>query len=180
VHEDTDAQEDEEGETVLTTERYAQLGAEEQFILTVSENGFGKRSSAYEYRISGRGGKGIIGMSVTERNGPIIAAFPVEDTDQLMLVTDSGSLIRTSVGDVRVAGRNTQGVTIFRTEEDARVVSVVRIGETSSDDEDSDDDNGDDNGSDAMPDETSAGADESTSHSDGQSEGQEDGGSIEE
>ena len=119
-------------------------------------------------------------MSVTERNGPIIAAFPVEDTDQLMLVTDSGSLIRTSVGDVRVAGRNTQGVTIFRTEEDARVVSVVRIGETSSDDEDSDDDNGDDNGSDAMPDETSAGADESASHSEGQSDGQEDGGSIEE
>ena len=135
VSDDADAHEDDGGETVLSTERYAQLGAEEQFILTVSENGFGKRSSAYEYRISGRGGKGIIGMSVTERNGPIIAAFPVEDTDQLMLVTNSGALIRTSVGDVRVAGRNTQGVTIFRTEEDASVVSVVRIGEASNDEE---------------------------------------------
>ncbi len=123
----------------LTPERYAQLGAEEQFILTVSENGYGKRSSAYEYRISGRGGKGIIAMTVTERNGQLIAAFPVEESDQLMLVTNNGTLIRTTVSDVRIAGRNTQGVTIFKTEEDARVMSVVRIGETSDDEENTED-----------------------------------------
>ena len=140
----TDDISEEDGEeanelATLTPERYAQLGAEEQFILTVSENGFGKRSSAYEYRISGRGGKGIIAMTVTERNGQLIAAFPVEDSDQLMLVTNNGTLIRTTVIDVRIAGRNTQGVTIFKTEEDARVMSVVRIGETSDDEEDTED-----------------------------------------
>ncbi len=100
------------------------MGAREQFLLTVSQNGFGKRSSAYEYRVSGRGGKGIIAMTVTDRNGPLIASFPVEDGDQIMLVTNNGTLIRTPIKDVRVAGRNTQGVTIFKTEADAHVVSV--------------------------------------------------------
>ncbi|MGC6472007.1 MAG: DNA gyrase subunit A [Parvibaculales bacterium] len=122
-----DAETDEEA--VLSPERYAEMGAREQFLLTVSENGFGKRSSAFEYRVSKRGGKGIIAMTVTERNGPLIASFPVEDDDQIMLVTNSGTLIRTPVQDVRVAGRNTQGVTIFKTEDDARVVSVIRLGD---------------------------------------------------
>ena len=131
------AADDEGGEetTALSAERYAELGAAEQFILTISANGYGKRSSAYEYRVSGRGGKGIIAMTLTERNGDLLAAFPVEDSDQVMLVSDNGTLIRCPVDDVRIAGRNTQGVTIFKTEEDASVVSVARLGETN-DDED--------------------------------------------
>ena len=121
-------------ETALSPERYAELGANEQFILAVSENGFGKRSSAYEYRVSGRGGKGIIAMTVTERNGSLLAAFPVEESDQIMLVTDGGTLIRCPVDDIRIAVRNTQGVTIFKTEIDAKVVSVAHLAETSDDD----------------------------------------------
>ena len=113
----------------MTQERYAELSAAEQHVLTVSENGYGKRSSAYEYRVSGRGGKGIIAMAVTKRNGPLIASFPVEEADEIMLVTDGGQLIRCPVNDVRVAGRSTQGVTIFRTSEEERVVSVEHISE---------------------------------------------------
>ncbi len=130
-----DEGEDELSEASLSPERYAELGAREQFVLTVSENGYGKRSSSYEYRVSGRGGKGIIAMTVTKRNGDLIAALPVEDSDQLMLVTNNGTLIRTPVEDVRIAGRNTQGVTIFKTGDDAKVVSVVRIGETGDEEE---------------------------------------------
>ena len=105
------------------------LAAREQFVLTVSERGFGKRSSSYEYRISGRGGKGITAMIVNERNGRLIASFPIEDSDQIMLVTDAGKLIRCPVDDVRIAGRNTQGVRIFKTDEAEKVVSVERIPE---------------------------------------------------
>jgi len=111
----------------LTPERYAELGAREQFVLTVSSRGYGKRTSSYEYRISGRGGKGILAMVVNDRNGPLVASFPVEDSDQIMLVTDAGQLIRCPVYDVRIAGRNTQGVRIFRTDEDETVASVERI-----------------------------------------------------
>jgi DNA gyrase subunit A len=113
----------------LSPERYAELGAREQFVLTLSVRGFGKRSSSYEYRISGRGGKGITAMVVNERNGRLVASFPVEETDQIMLVTDGGKLIRVPVDDVRIAGRNTQGVRIFRTDEDEKVVSVERVPE---------------------------------------------------
>jgi DNA gyrase subunit A len=113
----------------LSPERYAELGAREQFILTVSERGFGKRSSSYGYRISGRGGKGITAMIVNERNGRLVASFPVEDSDQIMLVTDGGKLIRCPIDDVRIAGRNVQGVRIFKTEDDEKVVSVERIPE---------------------------------------------------
>ena len=115
----------------LTPERYAELGAREQFVLTVSERGFGKRSSSYAYRISGRGGKGITAMIVNERNGRLVASFPVEDSDQIMLVTDGGKLIRCPIDDVRIAGRSVQGVRIFKTEDDERVVSVERIPEES-------------------------------------------------
>jgi DNA gyrase subunit A len=113
----------------LSPERYAELGGREQHVLTVSERGFGKRSSSYEYRISGRGGKGITAMIVNERNGRLIASFPIEDTDQIMLVTDAGKLIRCPVDDVRIAGRNTQGVRIFKTDDSEKVVSVERIPE---------------------------------------------------
>jgi DNA gyrase subunit A len=111
----------------LTPERYAELGALEQFVLTVSGNGYGKRSSTYEYRISGRGGKGIVAMVVNERNGALVASFPVEHSDQIMLVTDGGQLIRCPIDDVRIAGRNTQGVRIFKTDGADKVVSVERI-----------------------------------------------------
>jgi DNA gyrase subunit A len=112
------------------------MSAAEQFVLTVSERGYGKRSSSYEYRITGRGGKGIVAMDVRERDGTtrkktgkLIASFPVEDGDQLMLVTDGGQLIRTRVEGIRIAGRSTQGVIVFDTAEGERVVSVERISE---------------------------------------------------
>ncbi len=123
----------------LDTSRYAEFSAAEQFIMTVSNNGYGKRSSAYEYRISGRGGKGIIAMTVNERNGRLIASFPVEDTDGIMLVTDGGKLIRCPVDGVRIAGRSTQGVTIFNTAEDEKVVSVEHIPDDGSGEEDDED-----------------------------------------
>jgi DNA gyrase subunit A len=119
--------EDAEADVNLSPARYAELAAREQFILTVSERGFGKRTSSYAYRISGRGGKGITAMIVNDRNGRLVASFPVEDSDQIMLVTDGGKLIRCPVDDVRIAARGVQGVRIFKTEEDEKVVSVERI-----------------------------------------------------
>jgi DNA gyrase subunit A len=130
---EAEAEEGAEDSVDLTPERYAELGAREQFVLTVSERGFGKRTSSYEFRTSGRGGKGIVAMVVNERNGSIVASFPVDHSDQIMLVTDGGQLIRTPVDDVRIAGRNTQGVRIFKTDEDERVVSVERISEADED-----------------------------------------------
>ena len=92
-------------------------------------NGYGKRTSTYEFRITGRGGKGIVAMTVNDRNGPLVASFPVEDEDQIMLVTDGGQLIRCPVHDIRKAGRSTQGVTVLKTAGDEQVVSVERISE---------------------------------------------------
>ena len=118
----------------LNQERYAEMGAAEQFVLTVSENGYGKRTSSHEYRVTGRGGKGITAIATNERNGDVVASFPVEDGDQIMLVTNGGQLIRCPVADIRIAGRATQGVTIFNTGEDEHVVSVEHIPEESEDD----------------------------------------------
>ncbi len=144
----------EETETAeLTPERYAELGALEQFILTISQNGYGKRSSAYEYRVSGRGGKGIIAMTVNERNGPLVASFPIEESGQIMLVTDGGQLIRVPVEDISIIGRSTQGVTIFNTAKDERVMYVEGIPEEEEGDEDSDGDAGAGDG-DESPDES--------------------------
>ncbi|HEY7085320.1 MAG TPA: DNA gyrase subunit A [Hyphomicrobiaceae bacterium] len=127
---EVEAEAEEGAEAVdLSPQRYAELSAREQFVLTVSNRGFGKRSSSYDYRISGRGGKGIVAMIVNERNGPLVASFAVEESDQIMLVTDAGKLIRVPVDDVRIAGRNTQGVRIFKTEEGEKVVSVERVPE---------------------------------------------------
>ncbi len=127
IEADAEAEEGADGEADLSPERYAELSAKEQFVLTVSENGFGKRTSSYEYRTSGRGGKGIVAMVVNDRNGELNASFPIEHNDQIMLVTDGGQLIRCPVDDVRIAGRNTQGVRIFKTEAEEKVVSVERI-----------------------------------------------------
>ncbi len=113
----------------LSQERYAAMSAAEQVILTISEKGYGKRTSSFEYRITGRGGKGIGAMAVNPRNGKLVASFPVEHGDGIMLVTNGGQLIRCPVEGIRVAGRNTQGVIVFDTAEAEKVVSVDRIAE---------------------------------------------------
>jgi len=120
------------GSFQLSQERYVEMSAQEQVVLTVSVNGYGKRTTSYEYRTTGRGGKGIVAMSVNERNGNLVASFPVEEADQIMLVTDKGQLIRCPVADIRIAGRSTQGVIVFDTAEDEHVVSVEHIGEEES------------------------------------------------
>ena len=114
----------------LESERFEAMQAAEQVILTISENGYGKRTSSFEYRVTGRGGKGIVAMAVNARNGALVASFPVEESDELMLVTDGGQLIRVPVTGIRIAGRSTQGVIVFDTAEEEHVVSVDRIGET--------------------------------------------------
>ncbi|MGY2047111.1 DNA gyrase subunit A [Methylobacterium sp. JK268] len=111
----------------LDQDRYIAMGAAEQFVLTLSERGFGKRTSSFEYRTSGRGGKGIKAMEVNARNGSLVASFPVEPSDQIMLVTNGGQLIRVPVDDIRIVGRASQGVTVFNTAKDERVVSVEHI-----------------------------------------------------
>jgi DNA gyrase subunit A len=126
---DTEGEETSGAIQQLSTERYAAMSAEEQVVLTVSVNGYGKRTSSFEYRTTGRGGKGIVAMSVNGRNGKLVASFPVEDSDQIMLVTDKGQLIRCPVEGIRIAGRSTQGVIVFDTAEDEHVVSVEHIGE---------------------------------------------------
>jgi DNA gyrase subunit A len=118
-------------EAALTPERYAQLGAREQFVLAVSEQGFGKRTSSYEYRTMGRGAQGIVAMAMRAKNAAIVAAFPVEDTDHLMLITNQGKTIRVPVAGISVQRRSAQGVVLFRLEESERVVSVERIAESS-------------------------------------------------
>jgi DNA gyrase subunit A len=123
----------------ITPERAAELEALEQFILTVSERGFGKRTSAYEYRTTGRGGQGIQNMEVNDRNGRIVATFPLSGNDGLMLVSDGGQVIRTDVSEIRIAGRRTQGVTLFKVAAEEKVVSVARIDEESSNDDDASD-----------------------------------------
>ncbi len=129
----TDAEE-QTPDAQISTERYIEMSAAEQVVLTISQNGYGKRSSSYEYRVTGRGGKGIVAMSVNDRNGPLIASFPVEHADQIMLVTDGGQLIRCPVEGIRIAGRSTQGVTVFNTAEGEKVVAVERVGEAGEDD----------------------------------------------
>jgi DNA gyrase subunit A len=113
------------GTETLSQERFEELQKLEQFILTVSERGFGKRTSAYEYRTSNRGGQGIWNIEMNDRNGPVVASFPVTDDHQIMLVTDGGQMIRMPIHDVRIAGRKTQGVTLFRVAQEERVVSVA-------------------------------------------------------
>jgi DNA gyrase subunit A len=126
---DEDRQKDEALAARLKEPDFARMAAEEQFILAVTERGFGKRTSAYEYRITGRGGQGIVNIDTSERNGAVVAAFPVEPTDQLVLVTDGGQIIRFGVDEVRIAGRGTQGVTLFDVGEAERVVSVAQVKE---------------------------------------------------
>jgi len=113
----------------LSQEKIEEMAINEEFILTMTENGFGKRSSAYEYRITNRGGSGITNIVTSKRNGNVVASFPVEMNDQVMIITNQGTLIRTEIGSVRISGRNTQGVTLIKTK-DETVVSVARIAHT--------------------------------------------------
>jgi len=127
-----DVADDEEAggeEATLTSERYAELGAREQFVLAISENGFGKRTSSYEYRVTGRGGSGIVAIGMGRKNSAIIAGFPVEESDDLMLISNQGQTIRVGVAGISVQGRAAQGVVVFRLDEGERVVSVERIEE---------------------------------------------------
>ncbi|HET9629471.1 MAG TPA: DNA gyrase C-terminal beta-propeller domain-containing protein, partial [Novosphingobium sp.] len=118
-----------EGEPAISTERYAELQAREQFILTVCANGYGKLSSAYEYRRTGRGGQGITNIDNIARNGPVVASFPATQADQLMLVTDQAKLIRLPLESLRVIGRGSAGVRLFNVADDEHVVSAVRLDE---------------------------------------------------
>src|SRR6201996_8572816 len=131
IEEADDAADDGTEEATLTQERYAQLGAREQFVLAMSESGFGKRTSSYEYRVTGRGGSGIVAIGMGKKNAAVIAAFPVEESDDLMLISDAGQTIRVPVGGISIQGRSAQGVTVFRVDDGERVVSVERIADVS-------------------------------------------------
>ncbi|WP_368920768.1 DNA gyrase C-terminal beta-propeller domain-containing protein, partial [Providencia vermicola] len=111
----------------------------EGHILTVTENGYGKRTAEQEYPTKSRATQGVISIKVSERNGNVIGAIQVDETDQIMMITDAGTLVRTRVSEVSVVGRNTQGVTLIRTAEDEKVVGLQRVAETE-EDETSDED----------------------------------------
>jgi DNA gyrase subunit A len=141
-----------EGEPALSAERYAELQAREQFILTVCANGYGKMSSAYEYRRTGRGGQGITNIDNIGRNGPVVASFPASQADQLMLVTDQAKLIRLPLDSLRVIGRGSAGVRLFNVSGDEHVVSAVRLAEGEGDDaEATEASNGDESAAPAAP-----------------------------
>jgi DNA gyrase subunit A len=128
AEEEATASAEETTATALSAERFEALREKEEFVLTVASSGFGKRTSAFEYRVTGRGGKGVELMSLA-KGGEVVAAFPVGERDQVMLVTDGGTLIRCPVDGIRIAGRGTRGVRIVNVSEGERVVSAVRIGE---------------------------------------------------
>ena len=122
-----------EGDCLLSPERLTEMAEKEQFILSITENGYGKRTSSYEYRRTNRGGQGITNIDTSQRNGCVVASFPARQGEQLMLVTDQGKIIRTTVGDIRIAGRNTMGVTIFKVGQNEHVVGVAKIDESEED-----------------------------------------------
>ncbi len=124
-----------DNEPVLSAERMAEFSENEQFILTVCAKGYGKRSSAFEYRQSGRGGQGILNIDNIKRNGEVVASFPASDDKQLMLVTNQAKMIRMNVGDMRVIGRNSAGVKLFDVAKGEYVVSAAKIDESEDEDE---------------------------------------------
>jgi DNA gyrase subunit A len=135
-----------EDETVpdaqLSQERYNELDVRQEIILTMSTEGIGKRTSAYDFRRTGRGGQGLLAQDLTRKGGRLVAAFPVEDSDEILLVTDQGQLIRCPVAQIRIAARNTQGVIVFRTGKDEHVVGVERLAEAGAGDSDNGDGEG--------------------------------------
>ncbi|MBT5860457.1 MAG: DNA gyrase subunit A, partial [Alphaproteobacteria bacterium] len=126
---------DEEAAGKLEASPFLEMAEAEEFMLGVTENGFGKRTSAFEYRTTRRGGQGILNIETSDRNGKVVASFPVEHDDQAVMMTDGGQIIRMGVDDIRVAGRNTQGVTLFSTSEGETVVSVAHLANTGDDDD---------------------------------------------
>ena len=136
-----------DGEPALPVERMAELAEREQFLLTVCANGYGKLTSAYEYRRTGRGGQGITNIDNIARNGPVVATFPTTQADQLMLVTDQAKLIRLPLESLRVIGRGSAGVRLFNVSDNEHVVSAVRLAEAEAETE-GDADAGDDSASD--------------------------------
>ena len=137
---------------VLSAEKYEAMREKEQFILSVTTTGYGKRSSSYEYRVTGRGGQGIANMEMSARNKEIASSFPIEDNNQIMMVTDGGKLIRMPVADIRIAGRKTQGVILFRLAEDEKVVSVTWLDADDDDEEELDEETGSEVLGDNVPD----------------------------
>ncbi len=123
----------------ISAETYETLLKDEEVLLAITENGYGKRTNAFEYRVTNRGGQGIINIETSSRNGEVVATFPITEDEQIMLVTNGGKLIRTPVTDIRIAGRNTQGVTLFKTAEGEKVVSVTALADAKSDDESGED-----------------------------------------
>jgi DNA gyrase subunit A len=113
--------------TKLSEEKYIEMENSEEFILSVADNGYGKRSSAYEYRITSRGGKGIANMTVSKKTGKVVSSFPVDEKDDVMLIAGTGKLIRSPVNKIRIAGRTTQGVTLFNVESSEKVLSAASI-----------------------------------------------------
>jgi DNA gyrase subunit A len=126
---------------LLTPEQFTQMQELEEFLLTVTVTGYGKRSSSYEYRVTGRGGQGIANIELSPRNKEVVCTFPIEDDKEIMMVTDGGKLIRMPVNDIRIAGRKTQGVILFRTAENENVVSVTKLDADAGTDEEIDEEN---------------------------------------
>ncbi len=124
---------DQNDRSILSEDRFNELAKYEEFLLGIASKGYGKRSSSYEYRITGRGGQGMANMELTDKNGSMVASFPVNNSDELMIVTDGGQMIRCPVKGIRIAGRRTQGVRVIRVKEDETVVSVARVKESESD-----------------------------------------------
>jgi len=127
---------------VLSADKFKEMAEREQFILSVTSTGYGKRTSSYEYRVTGRGGQGIANMEMSARNKEIVSSFPIEDGNQIMMVTDGGKLIRMPVADIRIAGRKTQGVILFRTGDNEKVVSVTWLDADDGDDEELEEETG--------------------------------------
>ena len=127
IEEEAGDTDEETTDLVLTDEQMAKMAATEEFILTISENGFGKRTSSYEYRTTHRGGNGFTNIKLGGKNTAVAGSFPVTDDQDIIMVTDGGKIIRTPVRDVRIAGRSTAGVTLFRTAENEKVVSAISI-----------------------------------------------------
>ncbi len=127
---------------VLSADKFKEMAEREQFILSVTSTGYGKRTSSYEYRVTGRGGQGIANMEMSARNKEIVSSFPIEDGNQIMMVTDGGKLIRMPVADIRIAGRKTQGVILFRTGDNEKVVSVTWLDADDGDDDELEEETG--------------------------------------
>ena len=118
---------DDEILSVLSKDKIIAMAKSEEMILTITENGYGKRTSSYEYRVTNRGGSGITNIITSKRNGNVIASFPIENDKEIIMISDKGTVIRTRVKDIRISGRNTQGVTLMKANEDEKVVSVAKV-----------------------------------------------------